>query len=265
MEVELEKVGINRKDRIINIASLTPLIAFADERIFQVCKKLAESGHRSLPVVDKKLYLKGIVTITDIFGLFLSEGNLNSSVDSIMSREVISCDVEESIEDVLIKMKISKRGRLPVTQNKKVVGMISETDFLLATKETTPFEDIKIEEVMVKKPFFVTPNFNVREVMRTMVNGKYRRLPIVENGMLVGYITSTSLLKYLVVASFSEESLNRKISDVMTKNPITVSRQERLSNVLRKMKERKISSMLIADEKRLNGIFTERDYINLLV
>jgi len=33
--------------------------------------------------------------------------------------------------------------------------MISETDFILQAKETTPFEDIKIEEVMVKKPFFV--------------------------------------------------------------------------------------------------------------
>jgi len=49
-----------------------------------------------LPVVDKKIYLKGIVTITDIFSLFLSGGNLNSSVESIMSREVVSCDVRKA-------------------------------------------------------------------------------------------------------------------------------------------------------------------------
>jgi len=35
MEVELEKVGINRKDRIINIASLNPLVAFAGRKIFR--------------------------------------------------------------------------------------------------------------------------------------------------------------------------------------------------------------------------------------
>jgi len=266
IELQLEKIGINRKDKIITVCSKNPVVAFSEEKIIEVSKKLAVTGHRSLPVVDKKMKLVGIVTITDILNILFSGGNMNSSIESIMSREVVSCESGETIEFVLQKMKISKRGRLPVISDKKVVGLISETDFILATKEFSSFERFTIEDVMTRKPFFVLSSFTVREVARTMVNGKYRRLPVVENGNLVGYITSTLLFKHLVNNSFSEDSLNQKISEVMTRNPIVVLSSESLANVLKIMKEKKISSMLIVDEKnRLEGIFTERDYINLLV
>ena len=266
MEVNLERIGINRRNKIITISSLNPLVAYVEERLLDVCKKLSDSGHRSLPVVDKKMQLKGIVTITDIFSLFLSGGDMSSYVEAIMSREVVGCDADETIDYVLQKMKISKRGRLSVTSNNKVVGIISETDFILATKEFSAFEGITIDKVMTRKPFFVFPSFTVKEVMRTMVNGKYRRLPVVENGSLVGYITSTLLFKKLVENSFREEFLNKRASEVMTKNPIVVKPSENLCSVLKIMKERRISSMLVIDESgKLDGIFTERDYINLLV
>jgi CBS domain-containing protein len=266
MEIELEKVGINRKEKIFSISTPNPLVAFTGEKVSEVSRKMASSLHRSLPVVDKKFSLRGIVTITDIFSLLLSGGEMNIPVESIMSREVVSCEAGETIEYVLQKMKISKRGRLPVLSAKKVIGIISETDFILASRSFEAFEDVIIEEVMVKKPFVIPPIFNVRDVVKTMVNGKYRRLPVVENGKLVGYVTSTLLLKNLVDNSFSEPFLRRKISELMTKNPVTARKQEKLKNVLQVMKEKKISSMLIVDENNnLEGIFTERDFINLLV
>ncbi len=266
MEVKLERVGIDRKNKIVSISSSNPFVAYIGEKLIDVCKRLSESGHRSLPVVDKKMQLKGIVTITDILNLFISGGSLNAYVESIMSREVISCEENETIEYVLQKMKISKRGRLPVLSKNKVIGIVSEADFILATREFNVLEDIKIGEVMTRKPFFVPPSFSVREIIRTMVNGKYRRLPVVDNGVLVGYVTSNSLFKKLVENSFSEDFLNRRIFDVMTKNPIAVQPSESLSSVIKTMKEKKISSMLIASEKnKLEGIFTERDYLNLLV
>jgi CBS domain-containing protein len=266
MEVELEKIGIQRENKILSIASLNPLVASIGERITEVCKKLAESGHRSLPVIDRKMQLRGIVSITDVFALLLSGGTMTSPVENIMSREVVRCGANETIEYVLQKMKISKRGRLPITSNNKLIGIVSEADFISAVKDASALDNIKIEEVMVRKPFFVAPSFSIKEVMRTMVNGKYRRLPIVENGKLVGYITSTLLFKHAVENSFSSSFLGKKVAEVMTKNPITVGKSEKLSSVLKKMKERKVSSMLIVDEKkRLEGIFTERDFINLLV
>jgi CBS domain-containing protein len=266
MEIELEKVGIDRSKKIISISSLNPLVAFVNESVFDVCKKISDSLHRSIPVVDKKFNLKGIVTITDIFNLFFSEWEMNLPIQLVMSKEVVSCEENETIEYVLEKMKISKRGRLPVLSINKVVGIVSETDFILSIKNFESLENIRIDEFMVKKPFFIPPTFTIKDVMRTMVNTKYRRLPIVENGKLVGYITSTLLFKRLVENSFSNMFLSKKVSEVMVRNPITSNKYDSLGNVLRKMRENKISSMLIvSDENKLEGIFTERDFINLLI
>jgi CBS domain-containing protein len=266
MEIELEKIGINRNENIVSISSLNPIVAFTGEKIYDVCKKMSNNLHRSLPVVDKKLNLKGIVTITDILNLFLGGWDMNLPIENIMSREIVSCEENEKIEYVLKKMKISKRGRLPIVSNNKIVGIISETDFILASKSFDVFNDTEIEEVMIKKPLFIPISFSIKEVIRTMVYGKYRRLPIVENGKLVGYVTSTLLFKNLIDNSFSNSFINKSISEIMTKDPIVVEKKEKLNNVLQKMKERKISSMLIVDENnKLEGIFTERDFINLLV
>jgi CBS domain-containing protein len=266
MEIELEKVGIDRSGKIISISSLNPLVAFVNESVFDVCRKMSCSLHRSIPVVDKKFNLKGIVTITDIFNLFLSEWKISLPIEIIMSKEVVSCEENETIEYVLQKMRISKKGRLPVLSFNKVVGIVSETDFILSIKKFEFLEGIRINEVMVKKPFFISQTFTIKDVMRTMVNTKYRRLPVVENGKLVGYITSTLLFKTLVENSFSSIFLSKRVSEVMVRNPITAKKSDSLGNVLQKMREKKISSMLIVSEdNKLEGIFTERDFINLLV
>ncbi len=266
MEIELEKVGIDRDSKIISISTLNPVVVKSDEKISSVSELLAKTGHRSVPVVDKKMQLFGIVTITDILSFYLSGGNLDVEVWNIMSRDVISCSENESVDFVLKKMKISKRGRLPVvSENNKIVGIISETDFILSSRNVGVFDDVKIKDVMSKKPFFVQSSFTIKEVMRTMVNGKYRRLPVIDGGKLSGYITSTLLFKQLVENSFSNEFVIKRVSEIMTKNPITVAGEENLSTVLEIMKREKISSMLIVGEERvIEGIFTERDYINIL-
>ena len=265
MEVELERIGLNREERIITISSSNPIFAYVNESIKDVAKKISDSLHRSLPVVDKKMNLKGIVTISDILNAFLQKEDFSKNVESIMSREVVSCEANERIGYVLQKMKISKRGRLPVLLANKLVGMVSESDFLKAATILKVFEDVEIENVMTKKPFFVQPSFSILEVVRIMVNGKYRRLPVVLNRRLVGYITSTFLFRQLFINNFSEEFLNERIETIMTKEPITVNLNTKLSEALTSMKEKNVSSLLIVNSNgELEGIFTERDFINLL-
>ncbi|MFH7880757.1 MAG: CBS domain-containing protein [Candidatus Aenigmatarchaeota archaeon] len=263
--VELEKVGILGNKRIVEIASLNPIYCFDKESIFQVSEKFSKFGFRSFPVVDKNKKLVGIVTITDILDAFLKKEDFFQEISKIMSREVVFVEDRESIRIVLQKMKISKRGRLPVVgESNKVVGIISETDFLKKSSDFSIFEKIKIEEVMTKKPFCVFSKNTILETIRIMVNAKYRRLPVIENGELVGYITSTRLFSKLFENKFSENFVKKPISEIMTKEPIFVEPSESLKNALEKMKNSGISSILIVNNKKIEGIFTERDYINLL-
>lgn len=262
--VKLEEVGIEGSKKVTDIASLNPVYCFGFEKIAEVCKKFAEYGYRSFPIVEKSMKLIGIVTITDILDAYLKKEDFNQAIGNIMSRDVVFAEEKESIRFVLQKMKISKRGRLPILKEGKLVGMISETDFLKKSKDFSTFRKVKISQVMTKKPFFVLSKNTIHEIVRIMVNAKYRRLPVLENGKLVGYITSTRLFYHLFKNNFSEDFVKKEISSIMTRNPIVVNLDESLEEALLKMRENDISSILIVDGEKLEGIFTERDYLNLL-
>ncbi|MEM0333168.1 MAG: CBS domain-containing protein [Candidatus Aenigmatarchaeota archaeon] len=263
--IELEKIGISGKDRVTDLASLNPVYCLDKEKIFEVAEKFSKFGFRSIPVVDKNRKLVGIVTISDILDAFLKKESFSQEITKIMSREVVLAEEKDSIRFVLQKMKISKRGRLPVIQeNSKLIGIVSETDFLHKARDFSAFENIKIEEVMIRKPFCIFSRNSILETIRIMVNAKYRRLPIIENGKLVGYITSTRLFSKVFENNFSPDFVRKPITEIMTKSPISVAKEESLKKVLEKMKENGISSILITRNEKIEGIFTERDYINLL-
>lgn len=111
------------------------------------------------------------------------------------------------------------------------------------------------------------------EAHRLMTKHNIRRLPIVENGHLVGIITrgdvrgaepseATSLsiweLNYLLARLNLEE--------IMTPNPITVSPDATIREAAQLMLDNKISGLpVVADGRRVVGIITESDIFRLVV
>lgn len=103
-------------------------------------KLMRDHKIRRLPVVDKKGRLVGIVTRSDIRKAEPSEAStLNVwemnyllaqlTLKEIMTRKVITCQADESIKTVAIKLDQNKIGALPVVDGRgKVVGIITESD-----------------------------------------------------------------------------------------------------------------------------------------
>ncbi len=94
---------------------------------------------RRLPVVDKKGHLVGIVSDRDILhaspsrATSLSMWELNYlmskvTVDEIMTKDVISVDVDTPLEEAAMIMADSKIGGLPVMREGKLAGIVTETD-----------------------------------------------------------------------------------------------------------------------------------------
>jgi len=204
----LEFLGVEKNNKIITIANTNPVFVFEDNSINQTIEKLVESNHRSLPVTNKQKDLVGIVSITDIFDSYLKNESFDRKVFDIMSKQVVFADANESLEYVLQKMKISKRGRLPVVTGRKLIGMVGEGDYLKII-DPQKFSDETIEACMTKKPFFLKPNQTVLDALKSIANVKYRRIPIAERKKLVGYITSTYLLKILYENNFRKSFIEK--------------------------------------------------------
>lgn len=257
--IELEKSGLNRFARITTIANTKPIFCGEKDSIDFVVTKIINSSHRSLPVVDNKGKIVGIATAADIIDSFLIGQDFSHPIREVMHRDVLTCNDEDTIGFVLQKFKMSRRGRLPIQNEKRLVGMISERDIVKYFVNIN-FQN-KIESAMTKKPLFISPELSILNAMKTIVNTHYRRLPIVESGKLVGLIMANDLLKTLKLQSYKFSLLQDPILSVMVKNVVTVKKEVDISASVNAMMVHDIDGVIVADNGKLEGIITERNIL----
>lgn len=130
---------------------------------------------------------------------------------------------------------------------------------------------MRIKDVMTPNPISVEADTLIMDAQKIMKENKIRRLCVMRKGRLVGIVTNHDLLKASPspATSLSVWEINylwgkMKVSDVMTKNPVTVSSETSFEDALALGQERKIGSFPVVDDGRLVGIATESDIVRLV-
>lgn len=261
--IQLEDVGIGKSESITHIANLTPAYVFDFENISNTVKTIITSGHRRIPVVSKDNRLVGILTYMDILDGLLRGLTKNTQVSTFITREVISADSTENISSALQKMLVSKRGGLPIIKDNKLVGIVSERDFIRIF--SAKYFNIPVNEVMTHKPFLITPSLSIRNCMKAMVNTRYRRLPVVVNREVIGIVTGLDILRFINEINFNPIKLNENIDTIMSTPVRYVTGHDDIADAVKIILENNIGGLPVIDEENaLKGIITERDIIELL-
>lgn len=260
MSITLEKAGLDRYQPIYKFVRLNPIYCKESEKLKDVVNKILETGHRSFPIVSHKNEVVGLITIMDILGAYLRKQDMNDSVSAIMSRDVIYVNSDDAIGFVLQKFKLTRRGRFPIFKNKKIVGVVTERDFVKHFSNIS--FDMVVEEVMTKKPFFVHSHITVLDCLKSMVNTRYRRLPVVSDRKLVGIETVTDVLKYIKNNDYNFVSLMEPLEMVMIEDVLHISGESDVSDAIKIMKTKDIGGLPVVKEKNiLEGFVTERDIL----
>ena len=130
---------------------------------------------------------------------------------------------------------------------------------------------MRIRDVMTKNPITVDSETLVLDAQKIMKENNIRRLPVVDNGNLVGIVTQHDLLQASPspATSLSIHELNyllakMKVKEVMKKNPFTLSPDTPFEEALRIGQDRKIGSFPVMDKGKLVGIITESDTVRFL-
>jgi len=261
--MELEKAGLNRESPITTIGNLTPVYIFEWQNIFSLIDLILEKQIRRIPIVNKKNELVGIITTMDILDAFLRRQEFSDAVSSIMIRDVIFCEESDSIGFVLQKIKLARRGGLPILKKKKLVGVVSERDFVKYFDKVNFGKSVR--EIMTKKPFFIPPSISILDGLKSMVNTHYRRLPVVENKNLEGIVTAIDFLTYIKENKFEFEALDEPINKIMRKEVYTINEEADISEAIGEMKRKNVGGLLVVKDKKLEGIITERDILEEIV
>ncbi|OGT50922.1 MAG: hypothetical protein A3E84_03710 [Gammaproteobacteria bacterium RIFCSPHIGHO2_12_FULL_42_13] len=105
------------------------------------------------------------------------------------------------------RMKDLGVGALMVLHGEKLIGLISERDIIhKLVSEKREIHDIKVEEIMTQDPLTVLPTTTVAEAMRIVTDKRFRHLPVVEKGKLLGIISIGDLTRWAMLAQANEIS-----------------------------------------------------------
>ncbi len=258
--VKLEDAGISRNHPISFLMNKKVVLCKERETIENVCRKILKTGHRRIPIVNNKKRLTGILTITDILDVILRGEDVKNSVSNIMIREVLFCEENERIGFVIKKLKISRKGGMPIVDSKrKVRGIVSERDFVW-NFDSINF-GVRVKDVMSSKPIHIQSSYSIMDCLRTIVNSKFRRLPVLDGTDLIGIVTSVDILRFLFENKFDLETLDDDLSLVYKEDVFKINGEKDLSEAIRLMKEKDVGGLIVASENILKGIITERDIL----
>ncbi|HXV45998.1 MAG TPA: CBS domain-containing protein [Nitrososphaera sp.] len=130
-------------------------------------------------------------------------------VRDIMTKQIVMIDHDKLALEAAKTMAERGISSVFVVRDGQPVGIVSERDFIkkICAKEL-PIAEVKIGDIMSKILTTADPDTPIEVAVQRMVNHKIRRLPIMDNGKLVGIITVTDLAKYLRTTLLLEGALS---------------------------------------------------------
>jgi len=179
-------------------------VILPEEEVKNILKSVGEPGPTMLPVVVKEKLI-GVVTKADLLPLVKSKNQLYS----IMQKKVHTVNLDDRVIHARRVMITENIARLPVLQEKKLVGIVSDIEIALAFaslkksyslgKQKHHLDELLVKDVMRSPAVWTDPSMSIFNAAQLMLNQNIGALPLVENEKLVGLVTRTDLLKTIVL------------------------------------------------------------------
>ncbi|MET1125218.1 MAG: CBS domain-containing protein [Archaeoglobaceae archaeon] len=263
--------------------------------IMNALKAMLKRGFRRIPVADAGTKrLEGIVSATDFINLFGGgekfnfvsvkySGNLaaavNAEIEEIMERNVVTVEADATLGDAVETMFEKGVGGCPIVDDEdRVVGIITERDILRYLAKDRYYSE-PVGKYATRKVVTIKPRDTIRDAMKIMIEKRLRRLPVIDDGLLVGMITVREILRYfgsgeafkMLVSGNIKDAIDVSVSAILSKPDLLYYKEVlafppdvSISHVVRSMLEKGHGAALIVDGGKLEGIITERDLIKFM-
>ena len=159
------------------------------------------------------------------------DNKMNKKISELMKRDVYTISDEATIKEVLQMLVESKTSGLPIVNTKQqVVGFISDgdimkfiakqnpriidmTSFITVWYDTESFDkklydlmDLSVMELATTKLVSVDSDYDIDEVAKVLGEKKIKKVPVLEDGKLVGVISRSDILRYILKGYLEQEA-----------------------------------------------------------
>lgn len=172
-------------------------------------------------------------------------------IEDIMVRDVAGVTLPGSRDEVLKILKNKHISGVPVLKDSKVVGIVTRTNLLQNPEEE------QLALLMTRNPITISPGSDLQAAARLLLENHIRRLPVVDEGKLVGLVTVAD-----VVGTIADMNIDIPIKDYVEKEVVAIYSQTPLPVVARIMELASVKAVPVLDSNlELVGIISDRDII----
>lgn len=130
-------------------------------------------------------------------------------VSTIMTKNLVTINHTDDLTNAESLFKEHAIRHIPVVSGQEIIGMLSYTDLLRVSYadtvdegekdvETVVFNMFTVEQVMAKNLVKVSPDTTIKEVAEILSQKEFHALPVVNDNELVGIVTTTDLINFLL-------------------------------------------------------------------
>lgn len=130
------------------------------------------------------------------------------TVNEIMTTDCVTATLQDNIYELAVKMKQHDIGFIPVVEGKKLIGVVTDRDLVIRGYAAKHSGSTAVEEVITKDVDTITSDTTTDDAANLMASKQIRRLPVVDNGELVGVLAIGDLAVREIFVNEAGEALS---------------------------------------------------------
>ncbi len=130
------------------------------------------------------------------------------SISTIMTDSLVTVNLNDDLRKVKDIFAKGKFRHLPVMDGEKLVGMVSKNDIMRLSfgqvfdnqgdADEAVLDMLSIDQIMTHNITSIDVNATVKDAAEIFVSSKFHSLPVMQDGKVVGIVTSTDIIKYML-------------------------------------------------------------------
>jgi PAS domain S-box-containing protein len=241
---------------VIDVMSREVAAISPEEIVVSAAKIMSDDKISCLVVIDRGNVV-GIITETDVLRRVGDEGKdiYRTKLGRIMSSPVESVSSDLSILEASKIMGAKHIKRLPVIDEAKLVGIVTQTDLVRALTSYGLWRDVS--EIMSRNIAGIQRHASVAEAAEIMTSGKLSCIVVMDGDDVVGILTEKDMLGRVV--ALQRDPANTGMDEVMSCPVTTVPWNFSVFSASRIMEEMNIRRLVVTKDKCICGIVTQTD------
>lgn len=137
-----------------------------------------------------------------------------TTLREIMTEDCVTVTMQDNVYEIAVKMKENDIGFIPVVEGKKLIGVVTDRDLVIRGYAERRSGSAAVSQVISEDVTTASPDMTTEEAAKIMARKQIRRLPIVENGNLLGVVA----IGDLAVQHESEDEAGEALSEISESN-----------------------------------------------